>query len=262
MTETFAISFQEAMVVLAEDATVADVNEILVQYGATVTGALPGGRILLLRVESDNLENMGTTLQELSAEPVFQMVLPEIAGATAALPPSSDAEPWTWESPTCTGPATGGNWGLELVRAPQMWNLDDFVQRARADIQISAAVLDDGYTADGWGMEPSFHIDFQRGNGDRFLIIEPRVDGGIIYPREHGTFIAGIIGASWDNGVGVWGINPWVWRIYGRRAYLSNNHLSMARVLAEAVNVLITHPDVRAINHSASFTGDYLVVTN
>ena len=48
---------------------------------------------------------------------------------------------WEWGA---GGDPTDGNWGLEMIRAPQMWALDDYVQRRRAATAVCAAVIEPG----------------------------------------------------------------------------------------------------------------------
>ena len=81
----------------------------------------------------------------------------------------------------------GDNWGLELIRVPQLWNFNDAVRKHGG--AAVTGVLDNG-----------------------FAIAHP----DLLYAQnfspsawaDHGTHVAGTIGAGFNNSVGIDGVNP------------------------------------------------------
>lgn len=106
---------------------------------------------------------------------------------------------WTWETAEVAADGNGANWGLELTRVPQAWNL---VEGARADGAQDASatvVVDSGFAA---------HEDLAR------LDVVTLCGGGTFADlctgtpaSDHGNEVAGIIGADEDP-PGVTGIDP------------------------------------------------------
>jgi subtilisin family serine protease len=116
-------------------------------------------------------------------------------------PNAGEPAGWTWERDDQAQPAVDANWGLERMRVPQMWNLN-----ARADATPaeghdgvdprSVHVLDAGFTD---------HVDLVH-----LPLCEKHPYARSSDPRDndHGVAVAGIVGALFDSGVGVDGVNP------------------------------------------------------
>jgi subtilisin family serine protease len=81
----------------------------------------------------------------------------------------------------------GDNWGLELMRVPQLWNFNHAVTKQGSSAIIG--VLDDGFNI--------AHPDL--------LYLQNLSPGAW---ANHGTHVAGTIGAAYNNSVDVDGVNP------------------------------------------------------
>ena len=104
----------------------------------------------------------------------------------------------TVESTTPNDPEytnAGGRWGIEKIQLPEAWDI------TTGSSTVYVAVIDTGIDGD--------HPDFQgRINSWRcrdFTSGEEDIPVGVIDDEGHGTMMAGIIGASGDNGIGITG---------------------------------------------------------
>lgn len=174
------------LVLLSDGATVAEVNAGLRGVDATVAGGLPGVVVphgmLILRVPVASYQELLTIRDQLAASDWVSAVARDALLGTE-LEPRSDQGPatdWTWG-----GAAGGANWGLEAIRAPQLWNLNGALAKAARRTEV--AILDVGFK--------HTHPDLTYLNA---------YSGR---EREHGTHVAGIV-AALHNGAGVDGLNP------------------------------------------------------
>ena len=205
------VSFNTLVVVFGLDVSVAGANDTIASEDAHIVGGVPGVAgaaegILFLRLPSTTHAEMIEALARLRSDPrvlhAVQDSLLEIPdprdeagdavaaeGAGRFAVPAPNTTPpadWTWERT----PA-GGNWGLELLRVPQMWNLNGAL--AKAGRSTFTGVLD-GDFAEGHA-DVVYAVNFGDGTeADRLV--------------DHGMHVAGTIGALHDNGIGIDGINP------------------------------------------------------
>ena len=229
------ISFNTITLVLQPAVTVGEANALLEAQGAAIVGGFPGktgttSGILVLRLPTTTHDQLGARLaslrQDARVRHVVQdaMLSPTIVSRTsfAAGQPAA----WTWS--LVPG---GDNWGLEMIRAPQMWNLNDAVTKAGAP--VTTLVLDVGFRA--------AHPDLTYLNQS-------------VVEHAHGTHVAGTIGAMFDNEVGgVDGVNPFA-RMMVRNGFLS--FPTWGELLVSIVGPLLranTNPPVRVINSSMAF---------
>jgi len=185
--EGFPVSFRTLIVRVATDVTVADLNADLVALGARILGGAPdaGGSsgVLVLGFDSASPEELDGIRDELAGH-AWALGLARDTALATKLEPSTSGSPdstWAWDATP-----QGGNWGMELIRAPQMWNLNDAVFKTGRRIRVG--VIDVGF-------EPN-HPD---------LTYHTRI-GSDVY--DHGTHVAGTIAATW-NGDGVNGLCPY-----------------------------------------------------
>jgi hypothetical protein len=140
---------------------------------------------------------------------------------------------WTWQ----TAPA-GGNWGLERIRVPQLWNLN-------------AAVAKRGHTT------PTGVLDVGFANSHQDLVYDQNLTVGT--QHEHGTHVAGTIGATFDNGVGVDGVNPFAELVVNAPAFSGSGTAVEVRTSwgqqmgAGYFGMINARSDVLVINASLSF---------
>ena len=204
--EGIFISFNTLMVLFTLDASVEEVNSVLGDIDAEIVGTLPGvpgeaQGILIVRIPSESHGEMSALIDALDADPLVEVAVQDALMESLALPGdngalSPGAQAWTWERedekpPKHEGHAeptksvfNDGNWGLELIRVPQMWNLNAAIKKAGGSAAVG--VLDMGFAV------AHEDLDYRHAGRQHF----------------HGTHVAGTIGATFDNGKGIDGINP------------------------------------------------------
>lgn len=108
---------------------------------------------------------------------------PEVEGT--AYYPKNENNRWNndWDSIP-----SGVNWGVEAIKAPGAWEYMDYMQK------VNVGVFDKGFDID--------HEDFV-GLQCHYTSTEVKKD-----ENDHGTHVAGTIGAIFDNGIGTDGIFP------------------------------------------------------
>lgn len=254
------LSFNTLVVAFEAGATVAEVNAALAVVEAEVVGTAPGvpgevGSILYLRIPSSTHVQMEEALDSLRSTPV---VLHAARDILLAVPDPEDEDPsassirpatvpgtgdgsaagWSWDVVP-----TGANWGLERIRAPQLWNLNDAV--AKTGATVATGVLDTGF-ADAH--EDLSYTNLTPGN-----------------ESDHGTHVAGIVGAAFDNGVGVDGVSPFAELFVGKYSALAGGtggfsftavgeRESWGSAMSDGLFGLIdAAPDVRVVNVSLAY---------
>jgi subtilisin family serine protease len=181
------ISHNTLLILPALDATIGEINLLLDASDAIVVGANPGNAAiaagpLSIRIPAADHAALDALAAELRDDPSILAAAPDVAISPTFEPRSVTDVPspgWVWDMP----PADG-NWGLELTRAPLMWNLNASLRKQSTS--VPTGVIDNGFSA---------HPDLTFAN-------TPAV------AATHGTHVAGIIGAQFDNKQGVDGMNP------------------------------------------------------
>ncbi|MDZ7706226.1 MAG: S8 family serine peptidase [Trueperaceae bacterium] len=208
------VSFNTLMLSFTQGTTVSEANGLLSDIDAEIVGGLQGSSesdleiagqrgsgILFVRVPTEThqeLEQVLNTLREddrvavvvqdaLVEVPPQSRLPEESALGTERLPQPNGGTPsgWVWDAQP-----TGGNYGMELSRVPQMWNLNASVEK-----QGGSAVT---------GV---FDVGFENEANHDDLDYDQNLSPNDIH--YHGTHVSGIINAIYDNGVGVDGVNPY-----------------------------------------------------
>lgn len=167
--------------------TVGEANDVITQVGGEIVGGVPGVEgsapgLLVLRTPTTTPEEMRALSSRLRAEPAVLLAVKDAILRSTLLPEASTdlAGEWDWNrSPR------GGNYGFELSRIPQMWNLGPAVRKT--GVLEKVAVIDVGFFE---------HRD-----------LDYAWDG---VEDTHGTHVCGIIGARWGDGLGIDGVSPFV----------------------------------------------------
>jgi len=89
-------------------------------------------------------------------------------------------------------------WGLNKISAPEAWN----VTTGNATNKIRVGIIDTGIDAS----HPDLKNQVNKSMSRDFTIPYPHIPDAVIDKQGHGTHIAGIIGAEWNNG-GIAGVN-------------------------------------------------------
>lgn len=253
----FDVITNEVALVLSVDATVGEVNSLLSTHNALIVGADPESSALLLRGDWPLVDDVRNVAAALDAEPSVAVAITSVAVELDALPPEDvDDRFWTWfrDAPAAESGARG-TWGLQNVRAPQLWNLDTFVQRQEG-MRLTVGVVDIGFTDSGSMAQASSHPFFRRDNGESTLFQQPH-PAEAMRPHNHGTGVAGVIGAAWDDRSKTAGINPWLETVLGSPFGQSKNGRTTMSRVSDAMVRLLRRGDIRVVNASSGLSGIY-----
>lgn len=228
------ISFTIALLMVEPDATLAQLNALLQVFNAAIVGGSPGVAsqvpgILIIRLPTRSHAQMAASLATMRQHAIVRRVEPDIRLGVHSITapntlPSPFTDQWSWESK-----ATTANWGLEAIRAPQMWNLNDFV--AASQRRTETAVFDAGFFA---SEDLSYSRQYATG-----------------YTSTHGTHVSGIIGATVNNRKGIDGVNPFATLVSAGGFETMSSLVTDFRIFLDSV------PKARVVNLSIGYnTGD------
>jgi hypothetical protein len=232
------VARQLAVIGLKTNATVGELNALLLNRQGTIVSSLPmgpgiGQAAILVRFPTVDAGALNELTKTLMNEPGVALAIPDIQlGYDVATDDSNAATDaggwnWDWELPPF---ATGGNWGLEHARVPQMWNYGESIIKAKGG-SVPTLVIDGGF--------PS-HSDLN------INLLNP---GATDYAGWHGVHVAGTIAASYGNSNGIDGVNPFVmlrgYTFDGTSAWAYHDVVVAALGLA---------PDTRIISMSLGFS--------
>ncbi|MBC7857083.1 MAG: hypothetical protein IAF94_26940, partial [Pirellulaceae bacterium] len=212
------------MVQFTNTATVGEVNSLLESLNASIIGAMSEIDLVLISIpDTGNFSGLDEALAILESHPAIALVVQDVALDITSLPAPTTAQdsfgnPWVWSSPPSdVAGGLDGNWGLEAVRAPQMWSLNDYGYRqphqvSGREVHPQTGVFDAGFNdtnSDGTNDHPDGDLANLRTWQNSQAGLRP---GSAVH--SHGQHVAGTIGANFGVGVGVGvdGINPLVER--------------------------------------------------
>jgi hypothetical protein len=192
------VSHNTIMLAFELGTTVGQANIILSNINARIVGGITGDEsaapgTLFLKLQTSTHTELDAILGTLRANAnVLAAVLDVLMGGNA-IPKPNDGDPptWTWESTP-----GGANWGLERIGVPQMWNFNEAVEKKMAVGQwppSTVLIIDEGFANN--------HEDVYTFNAFP-LSVDP-----------HGTHVAGIIGAEFNNGKGIDGVCPYTFML-------------------------------------------------
>ena len=184
-------------VIFMPNVTIGEANALIAELEAEIIGAFPGrpdaqqyklgGLRVYLRVperSNKQLRSLTFDLSELSS--IFVANPINIDFTLNTIPKPSDEDSWDWEVPE-----QGGNWGIEVSRIPTMWNLN-------------ALAYSEGISTLTIAGERRFapHLDLE--------VIDLTFWNFNIGGHDHGNHVLGIMGAKYNNEIGIDGINPFI----------------------------------------------------
>lgn len=266
------------LVVFINSATIGEVNALLASINASVAGTIPPIQAVLITIpDGGDFVSLRQAISVLGSSPLVGLAVQDVAiGPTVATGPTGAKDPtitdhssdqpagktpnvWLWDNPPSVNSETDGNWGLEAGRVPGMWNLNDFA--ARRNVNIRTGVLDAGFNdidGDGFNDHPG---EDTKNLTDWFPFPGSFVPGANVH--AHGQHVAGIIGALFNNGRGIDGINP-----FAERHSPPDNHfvavslvppvnadlISMiSSIISDLSLTLDNWPDLRVLNLSLGY---------
>ncbi len=254
-------------------ATVSQINAVLQSLQATIVGTIPELALVIVKIpDSGDWTGLENALEILNSSPAIALAaadvsispaqitalssasdpqVPAIYSSEAAL--GRDPNPWLWEYPSPLPNNLDGNWGLEAIRAPELWNLNDAAQAQTHSVRT--AVFDVGFNVSSSGRNSHPDGDLSNLEGRIYDPISSSfVSGGVT--ATHGEHVAGIIGANFNNGKGVDGLNPFVER---HVAALDEHFLAVSLrgkqsfvMLSDLARMLNRWPDLEVVNLSLS----------
>ncbi len=177
---------------------------------------------------------------------------PVVKDNSSDVPSGLNPNPWRWNWPPSSGRETDGNWGLEAIRVPQLWNLNDYVQRTGYFQRFLIGILDAGFEdRDGDGLDD--HPDLK--NLKTVMLSDDGKTKSGAVTNYHGAHVAGIIGATFNNGLGIDGINPFA-QMIGISPKIPQGQdwrNSWETLLETLAGLLKNYPEIRVVNVSMSY---------
>lgn len=177
---------------------------------------------------------------------------PVVKDNSSDTPSGLNPNPWRWNWPASSGKETDGNWGLEAIRVPQLWNLNDYVQRAGHWQKFLVVILDAGFEdRDNDGVND--HPDLKNLRTVMLGSNDKTVPSAVT--NYHGQHVAGIIGATFNNKLGIDGVNPFA-QMIGISPKIPQGQdwrASWGTLLEALTGLLRNHPEIRVVNISMSY---------
>ena len=160
------------------------VDNVINKYDAIIVGKSSATGRYLIRFKNDTYtyDEILKIQDELSKNPLVEAAYPDYAIELEydAFYPKNDL----WDGMYDVFP-DGENWGIEAIKAPEVWDYYDLMS------SVNIGIFDSG-------IEYS-HSDLKN------VIINVATNKAA---ESHGTHVAGIIGAEFNNGVGINGVSP------------------------------------------------------
>lgn len=177
---------------------------------------------------------------------------PVVKDNSSDVPSGLNPNPWRWNWPPSSGKEADGNWGLEAIRVPQLWNLNDYVKRAGHWQRFFVGILDAGFEdRDGDGVDD--HPDLKNLK-TVMLSDDGRTKPGAM-TNYHGQHVAGIIGATFNNSLGIDGVNPFA-QMIGISPKIPQGQdwrASWGTLIETLAALLRNFSDIRVVNVSMSY---------
>jgi subtilisin family serine protease len=241
------------MLVFKPGTTVGQANAAITRVSGRTVGTVPEIGLFIIQIpDIRDFSGLENALNELRSIAYVAIAVQDVLLEAAVIPYPSNCEddtpthdvgnPWIWDLPPSSGLGTDGNWGLEAVRAPQMWNVKDFIERANHSILTGIA-------------DVGFEDANRDGQDDHFDLDQLRTPN-LAQTSAHGQHVAGIIGATYDDQAldnGVTGVNPKA-EMVGVAADTPRNLADIGSSVMAAIVALVTdHPNVRVANISMGY---------
>ncbi|HRA74833.1 MAG TPA: S8 family serine peptidase [Propionicimonas sp.] len=173
----------ELLVMFTAEATDAQARAAITGWGGTAVGHLSAiNRYEVLFGEPRTLAELHALAAELESDPLVDIAyVNDLAVSTADYEPDDSG----WRSEWNGLAKNDGNWGMEAINAPALWDYRDQIVKGLGEVRIG--VLDAGF------------VD----NADvKVEVLSPN------HGSDHGTHVSGTVGARFDNSDGVAGVVP------------------------------------------------------
>ena len=176
------------LVFFTKDATDEQITEVINSVDGTVMGVMPGVRQYQIQVAAQTAEELEALRKQLMEFEVVKNAVIDYVTTVEGETASTPNDPWNdypgiGYSPSWDESSPGGtNWWVEATKLLSAWGYQDSFQH------INVGIVDNGYD--------TTHEDLE------MVILNPDVANS----EDHGTHVAGIMGATADNGVGITGV--------------------------------------------------------
>lgn len=242
------------LVVVAPTSTVADINGILTSFEASIIGGIPGADLLLLLLPDIPVETTAEVFEALQADSHLDGAVMDVGGLENQRMTPVNVEPGRWDWDPLAAPEDG-NWGHEIIRAPQLWNFDDAVQKYATHDEVCVGILE------AVGTAQTDHEDLLT-HPTKDKLFDPGTPNG---SDDHATMVSGIIGATWDNNLGIEGVNPWLEKgdVFNRSGVLATSKGKLSGQANILLRLMAATPCIKVVNVSSGWNGnapDVLVV--
>ena len=177
----------ELILFASDNSNKSDILSLIKNYNGKIVGrAYDAYQIRFSKSYTyDELENIKNIFEQSPLVDECFINSPALEVTTDAYYPKKENNRWNndWDSIP-----KGSNWGIEAIKAPEAWEYIDLMQ------SVNVGVYDAGFD--------SHHKDFSNLQY-AYTGIGVKKDW-----NDHGTHVAGIIGATYDNGIGIDGVFP------------------------------------------------------
>lgn len=178
------VSTTTFVLLLSEEATVAQINALLAILEADIVGGIPGAGVLFLRLFEGGHGRVESAVEMARASEAVDVATLDVVLSNTLQPRPNGGQPldWDWQQIP-----EGGNWGLERIRMPQAWNLKPALDKL-GTANVVTGILDSQFDTG--------HTDLDYASS---LVLGAN--------GAHGTHVGGTIAATW-NDTGIDGLNP------------------------------------------------------
>ncbi|WP_455139870.1 S8 family serine peptidase [Thermophilibacter sp.] len=245
----------EVLVYAADGADDGQLRELFSSVGAADVDDSLADLTLYRLVFPDSLpyDDLSAKLDALNASPLVEQAMldPVVSSGTDAEDDFQTADaaypndPWEGGSSWDVGVPRGGNWGMEAIDAPGAWGYLDRLST------VNVGLIDTVPNTDHEDLKGMF-------DGALIYNIDSKSSATTTHtsgqPQDHGSHVAGIIDADWNNETGVSGVMGGRGRLYYCNTYYVNDP-SYEQGYGTAFSYLtalrhLVQNDVRAINIS------------
>ena len=175
------------LVAFKKEATTEDKLRIADSIGGTIVGKTSA--FIQIKISPTNEDGLKKICQELQKDDMVSSAMYDLAIPADKLGPDAiPNDPWRdtfqgiWGTDWNEDEPSGLNWWLEAIYAPSAWDYDDWFS------EITIGIVDNGFDTD--------HEDLN------INVLNSEVNS----KETHGTHVAGIIGATANNDIGITGI--------------------------------------------------------
>lgn len=235
--------FDNELIIYAEDNTSkAQLNELIASDGGSIVGEMQTIEYYHIRFNRNysysDLKNIKEKYEkERYVESVsYNRVVP--VPKPDSYYPIADNKNNRWNDDWDSIPE-GTNWGIEAIKAPEAWEYIDLMQK------VEVGIFDLGFDVT--------HEDLKENIVQSFTHIDNT-------HLNHGTHVSGIIGANYNNDIGIYGVSPTAnLSLIDSSTSVSLSNLYTTDLYSFAYTYLIDNCNCKVINMSLNIGSDLII---